>query len=132
MNDFQAILKAEGGRKGGSSTSKAKQAAARLNGSRGGRPEGTKTRTFGEYLLRRKLTGAEREQARTAFFRLSNAGGARSEQSQFKRFFGIDPSTDYDFLKTTDYRARRPRPGTEMELIVARFRQAARWYLGTK
>ncbi|MGH9638045.1 MAG: hypothetical protein ACRD72_24675, partial [Candidatus Angelobacter sp.] len=71
----------KGGLVGGHSKSKAKVQAARKNGDhpKAGRE---RTRTLGESLLRMKLTGAEHEVIREAFFKL-----AKDEQVLFKKFY---------------------------------------------
>jgi hypothetical protein len=71
----------KGGLVGGLSKSAAKVKAARKNGNH--QDAGRKrTRTLGETLLRRKLSNAEHELIREAFFQLQP-----DEQTVFKKFY---------------------------------------------
>jgi hypothetical protein len=116
----------KGGLKGGCSKSKAKVRAARKNGSSldAGRK---RTRSLGESLLRRKLTGAEHEQIREAFFQLTLA-----EQESFKRFFfGPEKFWPKHYLEFNTMNVKRgtARPNVKMQYILRKFRLMARWRL---
>ena len=119
----------KGGLVGGLSKSAAKVKAARKNGNH--QDAGRKrTRTLGETLLRRKLTSAEHELIREAFFQLHP-----DEQIVFKKFF-FGPKEfwphQYFDLNTTTLRRGTQHPNARMRHILRKFRLVARWRLATK
>lgn len=120
-----------GGLSGGKSTSPAKRRAARQNGKLGGRPSGSVKRTLGEFLMRRKLRDSDYRWVERGILPLTDAGsgrGARSPRHRFAKFFGvtIPHAMAASALKTTDYKQKHAKPGTQMSKIVRDFRRAAR------
>ena len=130
LNDFDRAL---GGLKGGKSTSPAKKKAAQRNGRKGGRPIGTKKRTLGEYLMRRKLTAAQHDDIGEGFLQLGNKEGRSSQQETFKRIFGIGKwsriGSKFDFLTTNEY-TQPKRLTKEQRFVLSKFRLVARHRLG--
>ncbi len=128
----------KGGKIGGRSRSKAKVAAARLNGKHGGRPA---TWTLAERLLRRRLSESELRTVKRAYNNDSVGGWFRTERDLLEAFFGAARGISHyqqirmkqrvgrDLFATIDskhFRRRTGRMPADVRYVVDKFRLMSR------